>query len=135
MKIERELVVSASEVDFLTKKINSETADFGGAVPFAFFMRDDDDRIIAGANGFVIYGAIYTDQLWVDNDFRGRGYALDIMGKIHELGMQSGCTMATVQTMNFQNACDFYKKLGYEVDFERNGYIKKSSCMFMKKIL
>ena len=38
-------------------------------------MRDDDSKIIAGANGFVIYGAIYTDQLWVDKDYRGQGFA------------------------------------------------------------
>lgn len=43
------------------------------------------------------------------------------------------CTMATVATMSFQDAAAFYKKLGYEIDFEREGYTKKSRCLFLKK--
>jgi GNAT superfamily N-acetyltransferase len=74
-KIEYTKNPATSDIDFLTKQINQETSEYGEAYPFAFFMRDDDSKIIAGANGFVIYGAIYTDQLWVDKDYRGQGFA------------------------------------------------------------
>jgi ribosomal protein S18 acetylase RimI-like enzyme len=43
--------------------------------------------------------------------------------------------MATVSTMSFQGARDFYEKLGYQIDFERKGYIQESRCFFMKKVL
>ncbi|MFK8040677.1 MAG: GNAT family N-acetyltransferase [Rickettsiaceae bacterium] len=77
-------------------------------------MRDDATAIIAGANVFVIYGAIYTDQLWVDKNHRGQGFAKEIMDKVHEFGKLEGCKIATVQTMSFQWARSFYEKLGYE---------------------
>ena len=126
---------SSVDIDFLTKNINEETAEYGEAYPFAFSIKDDERNIIAGANGFVIYGTIYTDQLWVKKEHRGIGYALEIMAKVHEFGKSEGCKMATVQTMSFQNAETFYKKLGYQVDFKRPGYVSGSSCIFMKKDL
>ncbi len=56
---------ASEDIDFLTHKINEETPEFGEAHPFAFFIRDEKNQIIAGCNGSVIFGSIYTDQLWV----------------------------------------------------------------------
>lgn len=83
MKIEHTKNPAASDIDFITKQINQETAEYGEAYPFAFFIKDDDSKIIASANGFVIYGAIYTDQLWVDKRYRGQGLAKNLMDKVH----------------------------------------------------
>jgi hypothetical protein len=43
------------------------------------------------------------------------------MEAVHSYGLKSGCSMATVTTMSFQDAKAFYEKLGYVVDFERSG--------------
>lgn len=126
---------SADEIDFITRQINKETIEYGEAKPFAFYIRDDSSNIIAGANGFIIYGSIYTDQLWVDKEYRGQGFACKIMDKVHEMGKQKRCKFATVQTMSFQGAKSFYEKLGYVQDFKRDGYVNASSCIFMKKEL
>jgi hypothetical protein len=58
-KIEYTKNPATRDIKFLTQKINQETSECGEAYPFAFFIRDDDSKIIAGANGFAIYGAIY----------------------------------------------------------------------------
>ena len=134
-KIEYTKNPATSDINFLTKKINQETPEYFDAYPFAFFMRDEDSKIIAGANGFVIYGAIYTDQLWVDKDYRRQGFAKKIMDKVHEFGKLEGCKIATVQTMSFQGAQVFYEKLGYVQDFKRVGYVNGSNCIFMRKAL
>ena len=134
-KIEYTKNPATSDIDFLTKQINQETSEYGEAYPFAFFMRDDAAEIIAGANGFVIYGVLYTDQLWVDKDHRGKGFAKKIMDKVHEFGLLEGCEIATVQTMSFQGAQNFYEKLGYVQDFKRAGYANGSHCIFMRKPL
>ena len=134
-KIEYTKNPSTSDIDFLTKQINQETSEYGEAYPFAFFMRDDDSKTIAGANGFILYGKIYTDQLWVDKQYRKQGIARKLMSKVHELGKEKNCTMATISTMSFQNAVQFYEKLGYQKDFERFGHIQNSSCIFMRKAL
>lgn len=135
MNIEFTISPLTQDIDFLTHKINEETKSFGAATPFAFFIRDKAGSITAGANGSVIFGCIYTDQLWVDRDHRKSGYGTKLMEAIHEYGCQSKCAISTINTMNFQAAREFYEKLGYKVDFERSGYYKNSKMLFMWKEL
>ncbi len=125
----------ATDIDFLTQKINQETPEFGEAHPFAFFLRDEHNQIIAGCNGSVIFGSIYTDQLWVHPDHRKSGLGHKLMMQVHDYGRKSECSVATVATMSFQGAKLFYEKLGYVVDFERLGYTRNSSCSFLKRSL
>ncbi len=134
-KIERSINPSQKNIEYLTQKINEETADKGKAYPFAFFIRDDKDMIIAGCNGSVIFGTIYTDQLWVHPLYRRQGLGQQLMEQVHAYGSEIGCHMATVATMDFQNARLFYEALGYQCDFERQGYVENATCLFLKKIL
>ena len=126
---------TSADIDFLTQKINKETPEFGEAHPFAFFIRDDKNQIIAGCNGSVIFGSIYTDQLWVHLAHRNNGLGHQLMEAVHDYGRKSGCLIATVATMSFQGAKTFYEKLGYVSDFERHGYTQNSSCIFLKRSL
>lgn len=125
----------ATDIDFLTQKINQETLSFGESHPFAFFIRDEKNQIVAGCNGSIIFGSIYTDQLWVHPAHRKNGLGHKLMGAVHDYGRKSGCQIATVATMSFQGAKAFYEKLGYVVDFERPGYTHSSSCIFLKRSL
>ena len=135
MNLEHTFTPASEDIDFLTQKINQETPDFGSAHPFAFFVRDEHNQIIAGCNGSVIFGSIYTDQLWVHPDHRKKGLGHKLMEAVHDYGRKSGCAMATVATMSFQGSKAFYEKLGYVSDFERQGYTQNSSCIFLKRSL
>lgn len=135
MKIEHTSTPQNADIDFLTQQINQETPEFGIAYPFAFFIRDENNKIMAGCNGSVIFGAIYTDQLWVDPQYRGAGLGKKLMAQVHDFGRKNACSMSTVATMSFQKATNFYEKLGYVIDFERMGYTKESSCIFLRKNL
>ena len=129
---------SSEDVYFLTDAINQEAHALGAeetTVPFGFFIKDDTGKIVAGCNGALIYGSIYTDQLWVDRAFRGQGFGKQLMEKVHELGRTKQCAHATVCTMSFQKAEAFYKKLGYRVDFTRAKYHNNSQCLFLSKTL
>lgn len=126
---------AASDLELLTQKINEEAPDFGSAYAFSFFIRDEAHKIIAGCSGSIIFGSIYTDQLWVDTAYRKKGLGKQLMNAVHDYGKKSGCSMATVSTMSFQNAKDFYEKLGYEIDFKRMGYAQNSECIFLRKKL
>ena len=55
MNIEHTTTPASEDIDFLTQKINQETSDFGSAHVFAFFVRDEKDKLIAGCNGSVIF--------------------------------------------------------------------------------
>ena len=132
MKIEFTNPPNNSDVDFLTQQINAETTEFGLAYPFSFFIRHENEEIIAGCNGSVIFGSIYTDQLWVHPNHRKTGLGFKLMEQVHDYGRKVGCTIATANTMSFQRTKNFYEKLGYKVDFERDGYIKDATCIFLK---
>ena len=58
MSLEHTSTPASEDVDFLTQKINQETPEFGEAHPFAFFIRDEKNKIIAGCNGSMIFGSI-----------------------------------------------------------------------------
>jgi GNAT superfamily N-acetyltransferase len=135
INIEFTSTTASADIDFLTQKINQETPEFGEAHPFAFFIRDESNQIIAGCNGSVVFGSIYTDQLWVHAAHRKNGLGYQLMGAVHDYGRRSGCRIATVATMSFQGAKPFYEKLGYVSDFERPGYTQNSSCIFLKRSL
>mgnify|MGYP000912484932 CR=1 FL=1 len=126
----------SEDIDFLTHAINQEASkEYGSAHPFAFFARSEDNNIIAGCNGSVIYGTIYTDQLWVDAKHRKTGLGRMLMERVHEYGLIKGCKIATVATMSFQGAQNFYEKLGYTVDYARAGYANGATCLFLSKRL
>ena len=125
---------SSADLEFLTKKINQDTEDLGAAYPFAIFIRNPAGNIIGGCNGSVIFGTIYTDQLWVDPALRRQGVGKKLMERVHAHGIKHGCKLATVATMDFQ-APHFYEKLGYTVDFSRPGYNKDATCVFMSRKL
>lgn len=100
--------------------------------PFAFFVRDDHGKIVAGCNGNIGYDWVYVDQLWVAESFRGKGYGTALMQAAEELGKQKGCVSAAVNTMDWE-APEFYKKLGYRVEFERHGLAKNSVFYYLRK--
>jgi ribosomal protein S18 acetylase RimI-like enzyme len=135
MKIEFTTSPQKDDIDFLTKKIDEETKEYGPMPAFAFFFRNKNDQIIAGCNGFVVYGAIYIDQLWVHPEYRKKGIARELMDQVHNYSKELGCTMVTLTTLSFQGAQEFYNKLGYKVDFEREGYQNNSKCIFLSKKL
>lgn len=138
MKVEYTAFPITEDIQTLTNSINYEAAIRGitsKAVPFGFWIREDDGTLIAGCNGSIIYGSIYTDQLWVDPAYRNQGLGIALMEKVHRLGLQQGCTMATVCTMDFQEVKHFYEKLGYVCDFERHGYSQDAICYFLRKEL
>lgn len=83
-------------------------------------MRDEHNQIIAGCNGSVIFGSIYTDQLWVHPDHRRIGLGHQLMEAVHDYGRKSECSMATVATMSFQGAKTFYEN-GVPSRFRENG--------------
>lgn len=100
--------------------------------PFGFFIRNEDNKVIGGCNGNIGYGWVYVDQLWVHESLRGQGYGTQLMQAAENLAKEKGCISAAVNTMDWE-ALDFYKKLGFRVEFERHGLAKNSIYYFLRK--
>jgi|GEM_PF-4248608 len=57
---------------------------------FAFFIRDENEKIIGGCNACNLYGCLYIDQLWLEKSLRGKGYGKQLMQKAEDHAKQSG---------------------------------------------
>jgi ribosomal protein S18 acetylase RimI-like enzyme len=99
---------------------------------FAFFIRDENKKIVGGCAGDNMYGCLYVGQLWVTEQLRGKGYGYKLMQEAENLAKKNECKFITVNTFNWE-ALDFYKKLGFYVEFERHGFLKDSIFYFLRK--
>jgi uncharacterized protein YciI/GNAT superfamily N-acetyltransferase len=101
-------------------------------VPFAFFIRDENNEIKGGCNGNIGYDWLYVDQLWIDESLREQGYGTKLMNSAEALARENKCVSAAVNTGDWE-ALDFYKKLGFRVELERQGLAKNSKFYFLRK--
>lgn len=101
---------------------------------FAFFIRDEKEQIIGGCSCDMLYGCVYVDSLWVNENFRGKGYGKQLIQQAEKLAKENDCNFISVNTMNWE-ALDFYKKLGFQVEFERHGFVGDSVFYFLRKNL
>lgn len=101
---------------------------------FAFFMKDELNEIKGGCSGFIYYGCLYVDLLWVAKALRDNKYGTQLMDKAEQLAKKNKCNFITVNTMDFE-ALGFYKKRGFYVEFERRGFDKNSIFYFLRKDL
>lgn len=127
-----------NDVNFLRNKLASKDSSCSpnGNIPkFGFFIRNEKDEMIAGAYGILTYQVITMAVLWVEKNHRKKGLATKLMDKVHALAKKKNCKMAILTTMDFENAENFYKKLGYKRDFKHNGYADGKYCIFMSKKL
>jgi ribosomal protein S18 acetylase RimI-like enzyme len=56
------------------------------------------------------------------------------MLEAEKIGFKRQCTFATVDTMDWE-ALSFYQKLGYNIEFVREGFEKDSKMYMLKKRL
>lgn len=136
-KITYENNPSREDTNFLWEKITEIAITTQGHKEhesFGFFMRDENNQIKGGCNGFIFYGCSHVDQLWVDDKLRGKGYGTELMQAVEDLSRQKNCSFITVNTMHWE-ALDFYKKLGFYVEFERHGFDKEGIFYFLRKKL
>ena len=136
-KITYEFNPDRKNIDFLWREITEiaiKTQGHKEHESFGFFMRDENNQIKGGCNGFIFYGCLYVDQLWVDDSLRKKGYGTQLMQLAEKLAKEKKCLFMAVNTMHWE-ALDFYKKLGFYVEFERRGFEKNSIFYFLRKDL
>lgn len=97
--------------------------------PFRVYIKDPNQAVVGGATGVTFYGCLYVDMLWVEESIRNRGFGKKIMEEAEKIARERECTFATLNTMDWE-ALPFYQKLGYRIEFVREGY-KKTSKMYM----
>ena len=75
------------------------------------------DGIAVGCGGLKMYSrnAIEIKRLWVDNEYRGKHIATEIMERLEDRAEREGCTRLILQTRpSMEEAISLYTKRGYK---------------------
>lgn len=102
--------------------------------PFRVFIKDTNGIVLGGASGTIFYGSLYVDMLWLKKELRGQGLGKKLMMEAEKIGREWKCTFATLNTMDWE-ALPFYQKLGYQIEFVREGYSNESKMYMLRKML
>ena len=102
--------------------------------PFGIFIKDSLGAVIGGVSGFSCYGCLYIDMLWLKEELRKQGLGKKLMMEAEKIGCERQCTFSTVDTMDWE-ALPFYQKLGYSIEFVREGFAKESKMYMLRKNL
>lgn len=102
--------------------------------PFGIFIKRSDGTVIGGINGLSLYGSLYIEMLWIKPEWRGQGLGKKLVLESEKIGRERSCSFVTVTTMDWE-ALPFYQKLGYQIEFVREGYQKASKMYLLRKEL
>ncbi|MBA8666715.1 GNAT family N-acetyltransferase [Holosporaceae bacterium 'Namur'] len=82
----------------------------------------------------LFWSQLHIKYLYVKKEYRGQNLGNQLTEHALNSGRSHKCDFAFVETMSFQ-ALDFYKKVGFELEFTRAGYAKNTSFHYLKKYL
>lgn len=102
--------------------------------PFSIFIKDQKQNVLGGICGTTFYGSLYVDSLWIAPSLRHQRWGTKLMQEAEKIGKERSVKFITVNTMDWE-AFPFYKKLGYSVEFIREGYDKNSKMFMLRKAL
>lgn len=118
----------------LTEHSAPYTDDSEAFVNITLMMRDENDKVIGGSIGIIIWNWFYVSHLWVHSNLRDCGLGKEIMNRFENAARERGCEKAHLDTFSFQ-AKPFYESLGYKVFAELGDYPKGHKKFFMCKDL
>ncbi|MES2198909.1 MAG: GNAT family N-acetyltransferase [Chlamydiota bacterium] len=99
--------------------------------PVAFVAHDKGcfaGAIVVG----LFWGALHVKKIYVGDEYRGKGIGSQLMEYALKYGRDNKCSFAFVETMSFQ-ALDFYRKMGFELEFTRLGYKHDTSFHYLRR--
>ena len=98
------------------------------------FVAEDEGRIIGALTGRAYYNEVHIGDLIVDEGCRRGGVGSSLVRAVEEAFSGKGFDIVTLTTFGFQ-APEFYKKLGFYVEFIRTNQDPKLSKYFLSKAL
>ena len=98
------------------------------------FVMKDGEKIIGGCFCNTFSKCLYVDVMWLDEEYRGRGYGKLMISQAEKAGKENGCVFSHTCTFSYQSP-EFYKACGYEVFAELRDYPDDVVQYFLKKTL
>lgn len=107
----------AQDLEWLEQQINTyNTAQVGAydGRALAIFVRDAQERIVAGLSGYTWAGFCEIQFLWVHEALRGQGYGTQLLQAAEKEARERGCGLIVLSSYSSQ-APHFYKQHGFEI--------------------
>ena len=129
-----------SEDDRIGEFINTEFSDYAIDCDVALnfeefcFGAEDDGKIVGIITGRAYYNEVHIGDLIVGKEYRRDGVGSKLVAAVENAYKGKGYKKIALTTFGFQ-APEFYKKLGYELEFVREDEDPKlSKYFYIKKI-
>lgn len=119
-------LLSAKAGNFVDIKSNEE---------ICYFIEDENTQRIAVIVGYLLYGSLLIDMLWVQKEHQRKGIGSKLISTLESYAVLQGATFAIVNTMEWWEAVPFYQSLGYEIEFVRHGYTNNAKQYSLRKNL
>jgi GNAT superfamily N-acetyltransferase len=125
------------DVRFLEDRLyeyNVEQTGVDNGQWLAIFIRDDQQTIRAGVEGWTWCGSCYLRHVWVHLDWRGQGVGTKLLQATEQEAITRGCQQIVLESFSFQ-APGFYQKLGFEVFAVLEGHPRGHRNYYLRKRL
>lgn len=117
-------VPTAAEQEFLEDRLyefNAAQIQQDDGQLFAFFIRNEQQEVIAGLSGWTWAHACEIRILWVHATWRGQGYGRKLLESAEQEAILRGCKVILIASYSFE-APAFYQKCGYEIAYQLNDF-------------
>ena len=101
---------------------------------FCFIAESSDGTIIGAITGRAYYNEVHIGDLIIAERYRRTGVGRRLVSTVEDAYRDKGYSVVTLSTFGFQ-APEFYKKLGYAVEFVRRHKDPKLDKYFLAKPL
>jgi GNAT superfamily N-acetyltransferase len=125
------------DVQFLEFRINEHNivrTDRLDYKPLAVFLRDEEQRVVAGLSGFTWAGWLEVKFVWVREDLRGQGIGRRLVEMAEVEARARGCHHVWLDSYSFQ-APEFYQRIGYQMFGVLEDYPGPHRRVFLTKSL
>jgi ribosomal protein S18 acetylase RimI-like enzyme len=124
LQIEAKHDLTPNEIDAIEDRLydhNSYATGRHDGRRLGFIIRDEAGQMIGVAAGFTWSGTSELKQMWIDEAYRGRGYARALLNAFIVEASSRGVRRIGVASYDFQ-APGFYEKAGFKRMAEFEGW-------------
>ena len=135
LQLETRHDLSPNEIDAIEDRLydhNSHATGRHDGQGLGFVIRDEAGQMIGVAAGYTWAGISELKQMWVDQAYRGRGYARALLDAFVEEARSRGVRRIWVASYDFQ-APGMYEKAGFKRMAEFEGGPRATSMWFSAK--
>lgn len=131
-------VPSSEELQFLEDRLyefNSQQTGRDDGQLFAFFVRNEQQEILAGISGWTWAQVCEIKTLWVHPAMRGQGCGRRLLEAAEQEARAQGCKTILISSYSFQ-APAFYQKFGYQLAWQLEDFPPGHQyCYLVKRLI